>query len=310
MKIFQNNRFWLNFKYNPQINQVLINQGRIFSNYNLKLEHIKTLEDVEWKVFSQWGDDGIIDWLVSRLGDIPETFIEFGVENYRESNTRFLLQFRNWKGLVFDGSKEHIKDLQKQDVSWKYDLVSASKFIDAENINNLIREQGFEGGVGLLSIDIDGNDYWVWKAIQVIEPVLVIVEYNALLGDVYPLSIPYRNDFVRSKFHYSNVYYGTSINALRFLSEQKGYTFLGTNSNGVNAYFVRNDFANKIVPFISYVKSFPGKFKEGRSNSGLLSLLRGSDRLNPILDQEFIRVDTGEKGLLKDFGNLYSDLWQ
>ena len=91
------------------------------------------------------------------------SFIEFGVENYLESNTRFLLINNNWSGLIFDMSKENISEIKKHYYYWRHDLRAETATITAENINDLIEKNGFKKPIGLLSIDIDGNDYWVWK---------------------------------------------------------------------------------------------------------------------------------------------------
>ena len=136
----------------------------------------KDIQQAEFKVFSQWGDDGIIQFLVSYL-DIPQkTFIEFGVEDYSESNTRFLLINNNWKGLVLDGNKNDINYILDDEIYFRHELTAKQVFVTAENINQVITENGFSGEIGLLHIDIDGNDYWVWKAIEVVNPVIVIVE--------------------------------------------------------------------------------------------------------------------------------------
>ena len=120
------------------------------------------------------------------------------MENYRESNTRLLLQLRNWRGLVIDGSSNNIQCIQEQEVSWRHQLDSFSEFITSENINYLISRSRMAGDIGLLSIDIDGNDYWVWRAITQVNPVVVVVEYNAVLGDLFPISIPYEPSFNRT----------------------------------------------------------------------------------------------------------------
>ena len=101
-------------------NKVLI-VNNITSNQNL-LNSIYDLGDVEFSCFSQWGEDGIINWLISNLPPIPKKFVEFGVENYQESNTRLLLYLHNWQGLVIDSSNDHIQDIKAQDISWRYQI--------------------------------------------------------------------------------------------------------------------------------------------------------------------------------------------
>src|SRR4051794_40305958 len=80
------------------------------------------LSDAEFSVFSQFGDDGIVQYLIHHLKIQPQTFIEFGVENYTESNTRFLLINNQWRGLVIDGSKENVDYIKNDTIYWKYKL--------------------------------------------------------------------------------------------------------------------------------------------------------------------------------------------
>lgn len=200
----------------------------------------KLLHDVEFQVFSQWGDDGIIQYLTSKI-DIPhKTFIEFGVENYTESNTRFLLINNHWTGLVIDGSKDNVDYIRNDKISWACELMAIHSFITKDNINSIIRKAHFKEA-GLLSVDIDGNDYWIWETITDINPVIVVTEYNSLFGKNTKWTIPYDASFVRGQNKLPFCYYGASLGALNDLAERKGYSLIGCNSKGNNAYFIRND---------------------------------------------------------------------
>src|SRR5713226_10608594 len=121
---------------------------------------------VGFKVFSQWDEDGIIQYLISKIPIENRTFIEFGVENYEESNTRFLLLNNHWQGLVLDASAADVSYIQTDRIYWEFDLQAKCTWITRDNINSLLEEAGFGGDIGLLSIDIDGNEYWIWEAIQ------------------------------------------------------------------------------------------------------------------------------------------------
>ena len=156
---------------------------------------VKTLFDVELKVFSQMGEDGIIQYLISNIEISSKRFVEFGVEDYSESNTRFLLMNNNWEGLIMDGSEENMKQVYSKDYAWKHSLIAKQAFVTKENINYLLSESGFTGNIGLLSIDIDGNDYWIWDAITVVEPDIIICEYNSVFGSRRAITIPYKNNF-------------------------------------------------------------------------------------------------------------------
>jgi hypothetical protein len=287
----------------------LILNAKILDHSILSKQVLPSLDHAEYRVFSQWGEDGIISWLLSVTGEIPQTFIEFGVENFDESNTRYLVQSRNWRGLVMDGSEVNINHIRKKGTYWRHDIDARKEFIHRDNINFLISKAGFKGEIGILSIDIDGNDYWIWQAINVISPAIVICEYNAVLGDQVPLTIPYKENFQRSVGHYSHLYFGASIRALLSLGVKKGYTFLGTNSAGCNAFFIRNDLAKIVLSRIDQLLMFPSKIREARDKSGNLSYLSGNKRLHVITDLPFQNVETGAIASLPSVESLYSAQW-
>ena len=218
-----------------------INLGQIQAHLNNQKETIKSLSEVEFQIFSQWGDDGIIQYLVNKLEIPNKTFIEFGVENYRESNTRFLLINNNWIGYVIDGSEKNIEYIRGDKISWAYELHAECAFINKENINELIGRAKFNPEIGILSIDIDGNDYWIMESIDCINPIILIAEYNSLFGKNTLWTVPYDPLFIRGEKHPSLVYYGASLKALESQASKKGYSLIGCNSKGNNAYFIRND---------------------------------------------------------------------
>ncbi len=276
---------------------------------NRSRAHLKGLQEVEFQAFSQWGEDGIIDWLVERLPDVTPTFVEFGVENYREANTRLLLQLRNWRGLVIDGSEANARDIRSQDVHWRHELHVTSAFIDRDNINQLISDAGYSGDIGLLSVDIDGNDYWVWQAIKVIDPAIVVCEYNAVFGDRYDLSTPYRADFQRSRAHHSMLYFGASLPAMISLGKDKGYTFVGTTSTGCNAFFVRDDKAATVTDALDHIWSFPSHVRESRTEDGRKSYEGGVQRKDIIAHLPLVNVETSQETTLARCNDIYSPCW-
>ena len=276
---------------------------------NRGLMRLRELADTEFRGFSQWGEDGIIDWLIERLPGLPRTFVEFGVENYRESNTRLLLFLRNWRGLVMDGTAECISDIQRQDIYWRYDLTAKCAFIDRDNVNELIETAGFRGDIGLLSIDIDGNDYWVWQAITVVSPVIVVCEYNAVFGDRFQLTVPYRADFLRTQAHHSNLYFGGSLPAIVKLGEEKGYTFVGTTSAGCNAFFIRDDFAPKILSVLDNISAYPSFLRESLDLKGRLTFIGGAQRQQLIQDLPIVDLATHRTTTLAKCGEIDSPEW-
>jgi len=228
------------------------------------------INDYELKIFSQFGEDGIIDYLIKSLKIEEKNFIEFGVENYEEANTRFLLESRNWSGLIFDSSKEHIDFIKGKNYYWKQNLIAKCEFITSENINSLIQEHNGDREVGLLSIDVDGNDYWIWKAINGIIPKIVVIEYNARLGKKKSIVTPYKKDFNRIKEHHSSIYFGASLMAIYKLAKEKNYSLVGTNINGSNAFCVHNDvLKNSNIKSLSPEQCFhKNSFNELRDEKG------------------------------------------
>lgn len=284
--------------------------GQVAAQQIRQLEKLKYLCGAEFRVSSQWGEDGIIEWLVHHLCDMPESFVEFGVQNYRESNTRFLLQHRNWRGLVIDGSETNVDQIRRDRVSWRHDLTAIASFITRKNINSLIEGAGFKGELGILSIDIDGVDYWVWEAIQCVNPQVLIVEYNSAFGDLLPLTVPYTPDFVRDRAHFSNLYYGVSIQAVRLLAEKRGYSFVGTNSAGNNAFFVRADRADAILSRLASVEDRPSRFRESRADNGGLTFVSPANRASIIAHLPVVNVLTNLEMPLGHVGDLCSARWQ
>lgn len=272
-KILSNikNRIYSPLFYESEMKKLML--GKVLSN-QIKLLNIENIRDAEFQVFSQFGDDGIIQWLIQNLEIPNKTFIEFGVEDYSESNTRFLMMNNNWSGFVMDGSNKNINKLKNQYYFWRYDLNVQSAFITRGNINSLIAAQNFAEDVGLLHIDLDGNDYYIWETLNVIKPIIVIVEYNSLFGADRPISVIYDDDFLRSKAHYSLLFWGASLLSLYNLATKKGYSFIGCNSAGNNAYFVRNDKLNERIKKVSVVHGFiQSKYRESRDINGLLTYL-------------------------------------
>jgi hypothetical protein len=257
----------------PTLHKIQEALGRV-EGRQVQLSGSNNLKDNEYRVFSQWGEDGIIQFLLRHIKIAHKIFVEFGVQNYTESNTRFLLVNNNWAGLVIDGSGDNIAYIRKDPIYWRYNLKAVHSFITKANINNIILENGIKGDIGLLSIDIDGNDYWVWESITVINPSIVIVEYNHRFGKEQAVTIPYDENFVREKAHYSAIYYGASLKALCLLAKRKGYAFIGCNTAGNNAFFLRKDLMPYGLREITTEDGFvSGKFRESRDRDGNLLFL-------------------------------------
>ncbi len=267
---------------------------------------INSLKEIEFKIFSQWGEDGIIQYLINKLPIENKVFIEFGVSNYEEANTKFLLENDNWFGFVLDSSANNIYYIKNSDFYWKYDLLARELFITKDNIDPVISEyincSGFNKEIGLLSIDIDGNDYYIWKSIKSINPVIVICEYNWIFGNKLQLTVPYDDNFLRTKKHYSGLYFGASIQALYSLAKSKGYEYIGCTEAGNDAFFVKKEYAEKYIkelittPVDSFVEL---KARQSRDKEGNLTYIRAKQGLNLIKEMELINMETNTKVKLK-----------
>ena len=257
-------------------NNITLNQNKFPTS-----QSNNRLSDLEFKVFSQFGDDGIINWLINYLDIDTKKFVEFGVTDYSESNTRFLLMNDNWDGLVMDGSKEAVNTIINSHYYWKHNLIAKELWVTKDNINEFIYENGFSGEIGLLHIDIDGNDYWIYKELVDVNPVIFIAEYNSVF-ELNPWTIPYDPSFYRTSAHFSNLYWGVGIKPIYDLAIGRGYSFIGCNSAGNNAYFVRNDKMKDLKPISLEDGFINSKYRESRNQQGDLTFVSYIERLKVI----------------------------
>lgn len=274
------------------IDSILINQGKLLARgYSSAL--FSDLRMAEFKVFSQWGEDGIIQYLIQNLNIGHNTFVEFGVETFREANCRFLMVNDHWRGLVIDGSRDNIGVINGSREKWKFGLQTICAFVDRDNILELIKRANFEG-VGILSVDIDGVDYHVLERAIACDPDVVIVEYNSTFGPTAKVTVPYNKDFYRSRAHHSHLYYGASASAFDWLLDRHGYALVAGNSAGNNLFFVRqsllNDRVRAITPRMAFVEAC---FAESRDEMGRLTHLAYRERVAEIADLPVIDVSMG-----------------
>lgn len=252
------------------------------------------LRDAEFRVYSQFGEDGIIQYLISKVPIERDVFVEFGVADYRESNTRFLLCNDNWSGLILDGGTSHIGFVRSNPLGWRHSIDARTAFITRENVNEAISGAGISGDIGLLSIDIDGNDYWVLDVIDVVSPRILIVEYNSTFGPDAAVSVPYVPGFDRTKAHHSNLYWGASLAAVCLAAARKGLAFVGSNSAGNNAFFVRRDVMGDLSTLTPREGWVDARFRDSRDPQGNLTYISGrAARIASIAEQPLVEVETG-----------------
>lgn len=211
-----------------------------------RLNNPKCLERHGFKVYSQNDEDGIIEEIFNRIGETNKTFVEFGVQNGLESNGHYLLH-KGWSGLWIEGNETYVNEIGARFYPVLKDnrLKCVNAFITKDNINFHIAGSGMVGEIDLLSIDIDGNDYYVWEAVNVIRPRVVVIEYNAKFPPNHDWKMAYCENFVWD----GSDWHGASLKALELLGRRLGYQLVGTNLSGVNAFFVRQELAGNL--FIS-----------------------------------------------------------
>ena len=286
-----------------RLDDIKVNQGRILAQLNANKDST-CINDYEFKVFSQSGEDGIIQFLVANLRVGNRTFIEFGTEDFHESNCRFLMVKDGWSGFVIDGSPANMQRLRASSFYWRYPLQCRAAFVTRENIRAILEESGFEKNPGILSIDIDGVDFYVLKELKDWHPAILIVEYNALFGRQRAVSVPYDAQVSRARKHFSNLYYGASLAAFASLLAERDYALVGTNSTGNNAFFVRRSLLNEQVRELSVNDGFrESVFREGRDERNGLSFLAGNARRKVIEDMPLVDVLTGENLQVKDLAD-------
>ena len=230
-------------------------------------ESTKHLLPFGYKIYSQTDEDGLIAEIFNRIGTTSKTFVEFGIGDGLENNTLALL-FDGWKGLWIDASTTHIAAIRN---AWSKIIVDGQlslveSFITAENINALISENFQQGEIDLLSVDIDGNDWHVLKAITCVDPRVVVVEYNAKFVPPLKYCMEYDPKHVWQQDDHGGV-------SLQFLEDgmmERGYRLVGCSISGANAFFVRQDLiADKFLePFTAANHFQPARFHLIKDVSG------------------------------------------
>jgi hypothetical protein len=216
----------------------------------------------EYQVFSQNGEDGLLLYIFSQIGATNRFFVEFGAGG-ATSNTRNLSTQFGWNGASFDGDETSIAEMRKMygrlsAADTTRTLIAETVWLSEENVKHQLTKYDIPDDFDLFSMDIDGIDYWLWRALEKFRPRVVVVEYNASLGADAKLAIPYERDFCRwnSKWHPAGWYYGASLSAWVELAKSKGYELIACESTGVNAFFVRADLLVPGLPVQTAVEAF------------------------------------------------------
>ncbi len=268
---------------------------------------VKSLEEVNFKVFSQNGEDGIVDYLLNRLNIIKPKFIEIGVGDFSECNTRYIYKKNYPKGLIIDIEKNFQSKVSKIEDIWKGGLIVIEDEINTENINSIIEQNGFSNNVDLFSLDIDGVDYWIIESLPKNFSKIAVAEYNPYFGSEHQITVPNISKFNRTKYHYSNLCFGCSLSALIKVMESKNMKFVGSNNFKNNAFFINNDFINKlniIFPDTKKLGNFTdANFLESRDKNYKKNYIQTENILKEIQSCKVINLKNNSSVLLKDLFN-------
>lgn len=220
-------------------------------------------EQVGFNLYSPTYEDGILLYIFSLVGMTNKKCVDLGAGSIAGSTVTNLIVNHGFKGLLIDGCSKNIqlvKEYYSNHPETKlFPPQAISAMITAENINTLLKENNFSGEIDLLCLDIDGIDYWILKALDVVNPRVVVVEYQDFLGPDRAWTIPYKPDFNINDYpenKHANNYCGASLRAFVNLSKRKGYRLVGCNKGGWNAFFVRDGICDKYLPEVTIESCF------------------------------------------------------
>jgi hypothetical protein len=246
------------------------------------------------RVSSQNEEDGVTLALLRGVGVARQRFAEIGC-GQNGGNSGVLARELGWSGLMVDSSQSRIDLVARR---FNPERVRAvAKWVTREGIDDLLRKNGLEGEIDFYSIDIDGNDYWVWEATTAIEPRVVVVEVNQRFGPDRAVTVPYDPHFDRHT--HGAAYYGASLTAMVALGARKGYRLVAVEPRGINAFFVRNDLAPHI-PAVSprdvYIPLVRKVVSAGTAGKGSFTVVDEADALQALIERKSLElVDVGDR---------------
>jgi hypothetical protein len=217
----------------------------------------RKFNDVEFRCFSQNGEDGILLYIFSLIGTTNRKCVEMCAGDGIECNTANLIVNHGWVGLLVDGIASNVRRGRafysrcRDTFVWPPRLVR--QWITAENVNQILLDSGFCGEIDLLSLDLDGVDYWIWRAIEAVRPRVVVLEFNDIWGVERSVTVPYAPRFAAKFGQHGAEYFGASLPAFVKLGRDKGYRLVGSGRFG-NAFFLRNDTGLSLLPEIDPAK--------------------------------------------------------
>jgi hypothetical protein len=248
---------------------------------------LPSLADAEMRFYSQSGEDGIIQLLLAATGTQTRRAVEICAGDGVECNSANLIVNHGWTGLLVDGGDEILirgrRFYEEGAQTWYWPPVLKQAWVTRDNINKIVIDAGFDGDIDLLSIDLDGVDYWIWEALTVITPRVVVLEYQDILGPDRSWTVPYSDDFDGWRTSQSDGmpnFAGASLRAFAKLGAAKGYRLVGVNRLGYNAFFVREDLRAEGLPTVAVEDCFAHpKVRDGMR-----------ERFPQVADQPWVEV--------------------
>lgn len=225
--------------------------------------HLPPLSEVGFKAFSQTDEDGILLYIFAIIGSGSKKSVELCAGNGIECNSANLIINHGWHGLLVDGNADLVNSglayYEKSRHTCVFPPALVHSWVTRDNVNSILAEHGFTGEIGLLSIDMDGVDYWIWDAINCIDPQVVVVEYQDILGPDRSYTVPYSDSF--NAYEYSTTrgmpnFCGASLPAFVKLARSRGYRLVGCNRYGYNAFCVKNPLGEKELPEVDVRECF------------------------------------------------------
>lgn len=259
--------------------------------------NIRQLHEASFSVFSQFGEDGILDFICSKISLSRPKVLELGCGDFGECNSRFLAEYRSASAVLVDARNDLIEKVKQLEVYWKNHILPIQTWITPDSLAGIQTfAQKFMGGIDIVSLDVDSNDYWIAQSLDFSNVKIVVVEYNPFFGSKRAVSILRDDNHDRRKAHFTWDYYGASLMAFKTMFEKRGLSFIGSNLQGTNAFFVRDS----AVPSLGLDDTQPLDFyvncptRDSRLKQGGLSYRTFSERINDLHGLQVVDVISGE----------------
>lgn len=238
-----------------EISQRILQQKYTDSHLSLESKP-KNIQDIGFRVHSQFDEDGLLLYIFSIIGGESKKCVEIGTSDGTECNTANLIIYHGWRGLLIDGDQYMVNKGKAFFASHPHVVLNHPRFVQSwvtrDNINETILSNGFQGPIDLLSIDIDGNDYHILEAINVIHPRVIVCEIQSCIPLDKAITIPYKEDFYCwNKPYPESEFRSMSMYAANKLLKSKGYRLVASHRFGFNLIFIKNGEGENEFPEIN-----------------------------------------------------------